>query len=140
VLFGGVGATRLADEPTYDGYVVSGSYPEPLPGLRSDGREISNIFPYDATGRPLTGVHLYDQDGVPLVATHEDNPELESRLPLDAAGDAVANRYPREQYQVDPATGSAARCLLRRRSREVARRGQFENTRTRPGRAKMIWP
>jgi hypothetical protein len=50
-------------------------------------------------------VQLYDQDGIPLVATHEDNPELESRLPLDSAGNAVANRYPHEQYQVDPATG-----------------------------------
>ena len=50
-------------------------------------------------------MHLYDQDGVPLAATHEDDPELESRLPLDANGDAVANRYPREQYRVDPATG-----------------------------------
>ena len=105
VLFGGMGATRLTDEPTYDGYVVSDSYPESPPGLRSDGREISNIFPYDAKGKPLKGVRLYDQDGVPLVATHKDNPELESRLPLDAAGDAVANSYPREQFQVDPATG-----------------------------------
>jgi hypothetical protein len=105
VLFGGMGAARLTDEPTYQGYEVSGSFPESLPGLRSDGREISNIFPYDAKGRPLTGVHLYDQDGIPLVATHQDNPELESRLPLDAAGNPIPNRYPREQYQVDPATG-----------------------------------
>jgi hypothetical protein len=105
VLFGGIGAARLTDEPTYDGYTVSESYPGSLPGLRSDGREISNIYPYDAKGRPLKGVHLYDQDGVPLVATHQDDPELESRLPLDSAGDAIANRYPREQYRVDPATG-----------------------------------
>jgi hypothetical protein len=105
VLFGGIGAARLSDEPTYDGYMVGEAYPGSLPGLRSDGREISNIFPYDAKGKPLKGVHLYDQDGVPLVATHQDNPELESRLPLDAGGNAVANRYPREQYQVDPATG-----------------------------------
>jgi len=105
VLLGGVGATPLTDEPTYDGYVVSGSYLEPLPGLRSDDREISNIFPFDAKGRPLEGVQLVDQDGIPLVATHEDNPQLESRLPLDSSGNAIANRYPREQYQVDPATG-----------------------------------
>jgi hypothetical protein len=45
VLFGGIGAARLTDEPTYDGYVVGDSYPGSLPGLRSDGREISNIFP-----------------------------------------------------------------------------------------------
>jgi hypothetical protein len=103
-LLGDLGATRYAAEAYYDQYAASGSYLQ-QPGLRSDGREISNIFPYDAKGKPLKGVRLYDQDGVPLVATHEDNPELESRLPLDAAGDAVANRYPREQFQVDPATG-----------------------------------
>jgi HAAS len=105
VLFGGIGAARVTDEPTYDEYMVSGSYPESLPGLRSDGREISNVHPYDANGKPLKGVQLYDQDGLPLVATHGDNPELESRLPLDANGNTIANRYPREQYQVDPATG-----------------------------------
>ena len=105
VLLGGMGATRLTDAPTYDAYTVSGIYSEALPGLRSDGREISNIFAFDAKGRPLRGVRLYDQDGVPLVATHEDNPELESRLPLDKNGDAIANRYPREQYRVDPVTG-----------------------------------
>jgi HAAS len=105
VLFGGIGAARVTDEPTYDEYMVSGSYPESLPGLRSDGREISNVHPYDAKGKPLKGVQLYDQDGLPLVATHGDNPELESRLPLDANGNTIANRYPQEQYQVDPATG-----------------------------------
>jgi hypothetical protein len=105
VLLGGIGAVRVTDEPTDDGYAVSGVSAEALPGLRSDGREISNIYPYDAKDRPLTGVRLYDQDGVPLVATHGDDPELESRLPLDPGENAVANRYPREQYRVDPATG-----------------------------------
>jgi hypothetical protein len=105
VLLGGIGATRLTDEPSYGEYAVTGSYPESLPGLRSDGREISNIFPFDANGKPLQGVQLVDQDGVPLVATHQDNPELEPRLPLDRNGNAIANRYPQEQYQVDPATG-----------------------------------
>jgi hypothetical protein len=103
VLLGGMGAVRVTDEPSYDQYMVSGAYPEP--GLRNDGHEVSNVFPFDAKGRPLQGVDLYDQDGVPLVATHEDNPELEARLPLDQRGNAIPNRYPQEQYQVDPATG-----------------------------------
>jgi hypothetical protein len=103
VLLGGMGATRVSDAPFYDQYMVSGAYPEP--GLRNNGHEVSNIFPFDAKGRPLRGVDLYDQDGAPLVATHEDNPELESRLPLDQRGNAIPNRYPQEQYQVDPATG-----------------------------------
>jgi len=102
-LFGDIGATRYAAEAHLDQYVVSGTYPEP--GLRNNGHEVSNIFPFDAKGRPLQGVDLYDQDGVPLVATHEDNPELEARLPLDQRGNAIPNRYPQEQYQVDPATG-----------------------------------
>ena len=102
-LFGDPGATRYPAEASYDQYVVSGAYPEP--GLRNNGHEVSNIFPFDAKGRPLEGVELYDQDGAPLVATHEDNPELEPRLPLDEHGNAIANRYPQEQYQVDPATG-----------------------------------
>jgi hypothetical protein len=104
-LLADLGATRYAAEAYYDQSAAYGSGLGSLPGLRSDGREISNIYPYDAKGRPLRGVRLYDQDGVPLVATHEDNPELESRLPLDKNGNAIANRYPREQYQVDPVTG-----------------------------------
>jgi hypothetical protein len=82
VLLGGMGATRLTNEPTYyDGYTVSGTYSDALHGLRSDGREISNIYPYDAKGRPLRGVRLYED------------------------GNAIANRYPREQYRADPVTG-----------------------------------
>jgi hypothetical protein len=103
VLLGGMGAVRVTDGPSYGQYAVSESYPEP--GLRNNGREVSNIFPFDAKGRPLAGVDLYDQDGVPLVATHEDDPELEARLPLDQRGNAIPNRYPQEQYRVDPATG-----------------------------------
>jgi hypothetical protein len=45
VLLGGIGAVRVTDEPTYDGYAVSGASAEALPGLRSDGREVSNIYP-----------------------------------------------------------------------------------------------
>ena len=104
-LLGDLGATRYASDAYYDQYAASGSYPEALLGLRSDGREISNIYPFDAKGRPLAGVQLVDQDGIPLVATRQDDPDLESRLQLDANGNAIPNRYPREQYRVDPTTG-----------------------------------
>jgi hypothetical protein len=50
-------------------------------------------------------VYLVDQDGNPVVATHEDTPELEVRLPLDRDGNEVRNRYPQEQYLLDPVTG-----------------------------------
>ena len=38
------------------------------PGVLTDpsGRQIANIFAYDATGKPIPGVYLGDQDGVPV--------------------------------------------------------------------------
>jgi hypothetical protein len=81
------------------------AYTEPAPGLRADGKEISNIFPFDAEGKPLQGVYLVDQDGDPVVATHTDNDLLEPRVPLDRDGNRVDNRYPQEQYQFDLDTG-----------------------------------
>ncbi|TQL69326.1 hypothetical protein FB381_3231 [Nocardioides albertanoniae] len=35
-------------------------------GTYSDGRWVTNIYPYDASGKPLTGVQLFDQDGKPI--------------------------------------------------------------------------
>ena len=75
----------------------------PVSGLRSDGKEISNIFPFDAKGRPLADVYLVDQDGDPIVATHYDNEYLEPAIPLDGNGDEVSNRYPQVQHEVDAA-------------------------------------
>lgn len=81
------------------------SYRGPLDGLRSDGKEISNIFPFDADGKPLRDVYLIDQDGEPVVASSGDSPDLQREVPLDQDGNLVANRYPQVQHQVDPATG-----------------------------------
>jgi hypothetical protein len=83
------------------------SYSQPLPGLRSDGKEISNVFPFDADGKPLRDVYLVDQDGDPVVATHEEeeDPLLESQQLVDRDGNVVANRYPQVQQRLDPATG-----------------------------------
>jgi hypothetical protein len=75
----------------------------PVSGLRSDGREITNIFPFDAEGRPLKDVYLIDQDGQPIVATHHDNEYLEPDIPVDGNGDEVSNRYPQVQHEVDAA-------------------------------------
>jgi hypothetical protein len=99
-----VGAGYAAARAPYPAEYLAG-YPQPADGLRQDGVEISNIFAFDADGKPLGGVYLVDQDGNPVLASHEDNPDLEQRLPLDRDGNPVANRYPREQYQLDPATG-----------------------------------
>ena len=35
-------------------------------GLEYNGRQITNIFAYDASGKPLTDVQLFDQKGTPL--------------------------------------------------------------------------
>jgi hypothetical protein len=81
------------------------AYAGPVSGLRADGEEISNIFAFDANGKPLRDVYLVDQDGDPVVATHYDNELLTPRLPLDADGNEVPNRYPQVQYERDPASG-----------------------------------
>jgi hypothetical protein len=85
-------------------YVVTSA--GPVAGLRSGGREISNIFPFDADGKPLRDVSLIDQDGRPVVATHFDDEYLEREVPLDRHGNEVRNRYPQVQHQIDPATGA----------------------------------
>jgi hypothetical protein len=74
-------------------------------GLRAHGREISNIYAFDAGGKPLRDVYLIDQDGNPVVATHNDNPFLDPRELVDGDGNEVANRYPQAQQEIDPATG-----------------------------------
>ena len=98
---------ELADSEAYDDYrpEFATTFAGPVSGLRSDGREISNIFPFDAQGRPLKDVYLIDQDGQPVVASHYGNEYLEPRIPLDRDGVEVANRYPQTQHQLDPATG-----------------------------------
>jgi hypothetical protein len=77
----------------------------PVSGLRSDGREISNIFPFDGKGRPLKDVYLVDQEGQPIVATNHDDEFLEPQVPLDRNGNAVAYRYPQKQQVAVPVDG-----------------------------------
>ena len=98
-----LGANEAYDDQYRPEYVAS--YAGPVSGLRADGREISNIFPFDADGKPLKDVYLIDQDGQPLIATSEDDPSLERRQVWDRDGNDVANRYPQVQHQVDPDTG-----------------------------------
>lgn len=39
---------------------------EPQAGVQLNGKEVTNIFGYDASGKPLTGIQLFDQNGKPL--------------------------------------------------------------------------
>ena len=74
-------------------------------GLRMNGREVSNIFAFDAKGRPLKAVYLVDQDGRPLVATHTDSDNLEVTMPVDPNGMEVGNLYPQAQSVIDVSSG-----------------------------------
>jgi hypothetical protein len=94
-----------ANDDYRNGQEYVATYSGPVAGLRADGREISNIFPFDADGKPLKDVYLVDQDGNPVVATHYDNELLERQVPLDRDGIELRHRYPQVQQQVDPATG-----------------------------------
>jgi hypothetical protein len=106
-LLADLGASRTAAEAGWDQaqFVTIQPDPDLSLGLRGDGREITNIFPFDADGRPLRDVYLVDQNGQPVVASHLDDPDLDPTLPLDGDGNAVLNRYPQVQERLDPATG-----------------------------------
>jgi len=85
-------------------------------GLRMDGREITNIYPFDAEGRPLRDVYLVDQAGNPVIATQYGgiydqygqygNQELRVRPDHDPAGEPILHRYPQRQTVVDFDTGT----------------------------------
>jgi hypothetical protein len=96
-----LGANEASGDLYHPEYVTSDG--GPVSGLRADGREITNIFPFDADGRPLQDVYLIDQDGNPIVATHYDNEYLVPSIPVDGNGDEVPNRYPQVQHEVDAA-------------------------------------
>lgn len=98
---------ELGNSETYDDFrdraQTVALYGGPVSGLRADGREISNIFPFDADGKPLQDVYLVDQDGQPVVATSYDNEYLDPQRLVDRDGNEVANRYPQVQHEVDAA-------------------------------------
>jgi len=98
---------ELGSSETYDDYRPASvaTYSGPVAGLRTDGREINNIFPFDADGKPLRHVYLIDQDGNPVVTTHYENEFLEPQRLVDRDENEVANRYPQVQQQLDPGTG-----------------------------------
>ena len=98
-----LGASEAYDDQYHPEFVTTDA--GPVSGLRADGQEITNVFPFDTRGRPLQDVYLIDQDGDPIVATHYDNQNLEPTMPVDGNGDEVPNRYPQVQHELDPAGG-----------------------------------
>ena len=91
--------------------VTSHDYPAQLvtvyqrdPGLRAHGREISNIYAFDAGGKPART--LFDRPGRNLGGHDlQRQPVPRPRELVDGDGNEVANRYPQAQQEIDPATG-----------------------------------
>ena len=67
----------------------------------TDGRPITNIYPYDSDGNLLHNVLLYDQDGVPITNTADvdDEGSLTAQAPLDANGTPVDHAYPLQRHR-----------------------------------------
>jgi len=93
-----------------DGGYVS-SDPAASSGVWVDGRQVTNLYPYDAQGRPLTGVQLLDDHGQPVATTTgaaQDWTTSEGPSPLvpvvDAEGAVRWNAYP---LAVQSETGGA---------------------------------
>lgn len=53
-------------------------------GIYSNGRWVSNIYPYDASGKPLVGVQLFDQNGEPVDVRTATECVYENGSPVDA--------------------------------------------------------
>ncbi|MDQ4113072.1 MAG: hypothetical protein M3306_18550 [Actinomycetota bacterium] len=64
---------------------AGGGYGAPMneqAGVYSDGKWVSNIYPYDASGKPLTGVQLFDQEGKPIDVVTQPDCTSTSAAPL----------------------------------------------------------
>lgn len=62
------------------------------PGLHSWGRNVTNVFAYDAQGRPITQFQLFDQLGRRVGA------EIDGTCPPEIEGRTALNVFPRAQH------------------------------------------
>lgn len=90
----GGGGDADYDRGWSDGFNEAGSgYGAPIEEqarIYSDGRWISNIYPYDASGKPLTGVQLFDQVGKPIDVVAQPDCASTTAAPLPPVpGDEV---------------------------------------------------
>jgi hypothetical protein len=78
-------------------------------GLFFGGRQVRNVYPYDAQGRPLTGVQLVDQDGRRLFVPQrhwDDLTEVETLLvPWRNGRTPLFSVFPLAEQRTDPRTG-----------------------------------
>jgi hypothetical protein len=86
----------------------------PREGVFASGRQVTNLFVYDATGRALSDVRIYDQKGRPL----DIGVAVEAReVTVDADGRAVPNAYPYRYFEpsvsgVAPAAAGSASMVV----------------------------
>lgn len=104
------------------GFLRSGTDYGPAPvgyatpaGLVLDGRQVQNIFPYDAQGHLLANVRLYDDRGHPitgLAESDEDGNPIVRSYPTDSTGRVVTNAYPQatsiQSAGADPVSSAGA--------------------------------
>jgi hypothetical protein len=80
-------------------------------GLEYNGRQITNIFAYDASGRPLTDVQLFDQGGRPLDTVSDTALTVAEGPFLVPSGDVIGrkgwNVYPLEHIGASQLNGDA---------------------------------
>ncbi|NUR59190.1 MAG: hypothetical protein HOV87_11035 [Catenulispora sp.] len=72
------------------------------PGLSENGSPIKNLFVYDKDGKLVDGALVYDQDGRPVTVSRpgeNDSGEVGNDYWIDATGQPVFNRYPRQLLQ-----------------------------------------
>ncbi len=90
----------------YDPYDVRNHVAMAWPvGLASDGRPVTNIYPYAADGTPLDGVLLYDQDGQPIRLQERPQPAAEYGYPVPPRVTESRDGFPYDEPIFDPNTG-----------------------------------
>lgn len=65
-----IGVSNITNSPAgYEDFYYEEPVPEAMAGVSLDGKEVTNIFAYDADGKALKNVQLFDQDGLPLATS-----------------------------------------------------------------------
>ena len=78
-------------------YLVQSGQPFPNDGIFNNGRQISNIYPYDAQGHALDHVRLYDDQGQALLGVSGDGSGFQIGTAVvvpTTEPNAIPNQYP----------------------------------------------
>ncbi len=101
-LHAGNGPATYDAEPGFDPSLAT-------EGLFFGGRQVQNVYPYDAQGRPLVGVQLVDQDGRRLLVPDQGYDDLTEQVtlltPWRNGRTSLFSVYPMPEQATDPETG-----------------------------------